>query len=324
MEARTFRDGALRDDGVPLDRLRETIATLGAGDWVWVDGIDPSDEELEVLRHQLDLHDLVVEDIHHRGQRPKVEIYPQHVFAALRPLSLGVGELVQSELFAIASLHFLATLRFSPAFDLADAVHRWPILHGVAPGTGGAFYTVADEVADDYLEVVEQLEDRADELEAKVFRSEASTAAATPLQQDLLRLRRDTVHLRRHAVPMRQAIDRLADDATLVTPELMPYFRDITDHLLRSIELTDSVREVVTTVVDIRMAQSAHQLNEVMKKLTAWAGIILVPTLIAGVYGMNFEHMPELSWAIGYPLALGIMAASAALLYRWFKRRGWV
>ena len=123
---------------------------------------------------------------------------------------------------------------------------------------------------------------------------------------------------------MRQAIDRLADDSTIVTPELMPYFRDITDHLLRSIELADSVREIVTTVVDIRMAQSAHQLNEVMKKLTAWAGIILVPTLIAGIYGMNFEHMPELSWKVGYPLALGLMAASAGLLYSWFKKRGWV
>ena len=285
MEARTFRDGALRAERVPLDRLRETIAGLGTGDWVWIDAIDPTEEELDVLRRQLDLHELVVEDIHHRGQRPKVEIYPEHVFAALRPLSLGDGELVQSELFVIAAEGSLATLRFTPVFDVTNAVHRWPLLHQVAPGTGGAFYAVADEVADDYLEVVEELEDRADELEAKVFHSEPSSSAKTALQQDLLRLRRDTVHLRRHAVPMRQAIDRLADDATLVTTELVPYYRDITDHLLRSVELTDSVREVVTTVVDIRMAQNAHQLNEVMKKLTAWAGIILVPTLVAGITG---------------------------------------
>ena len=324
MDALTFRDGALGDDRVALDRLQETIASLAEDEWVWVDGVDPSEQEIDVLRKQLDLHELVVEDIHHRGQRPKVEIYGPHVFAALRPISLAGGELVQSELFLIASERALVTIRFSPAFDLAKAIHRWPLLHSVSPGPAGAFYAVADEVADDYLEVVEDLEDRADELEAKVFRPDPPATVKTQLQRDLVRLRRDTVHVRRHAVPMRQAIDRLADDATLITPELMPYFRDITDHLLRSIELADSVREVVTTVVDIRMAQSAHQLNEVMKKLTAWAGIILVPTLIAGIYGMNFEHMPELSWKVGYPLALGLMAASSGLLYRWFRRRGWV
>jgi magnesium transporter len=103
----------------------------------------------------------------------------------------------------------------------------------------------------------------------------------------------------------------------------VPYLRDITDHLLRTIELTDGVREILTTVVDIRMAQSAHQLNEVMKKLTAWAGIILVPT-IAGIYGMNFDHMPELHWILGYPLALGMMAASAVALYLGFRKRGWL
>ena len=324
MDARTFRDGALGDDRVALDRLQETIASLADDEWVWVDGVDPGEEEIDVLRKQLDLHELVVEDIHHRGQRPKVEIYGPHVFAALRPISLAGGDLVEAELFVIASERALVTIRFSPVFDLANAIHRWPLLHAVSPGPAGAFYAVADEVADDYLEVVEDLEDRADELEAKVFRAEPAPSERTQLQQDLVRLRRDTVHLRRHAVPMRQAIDRLADDSTLVSSSLMPYYRDITDHLLRSIELADSVREIVTTVVDIRMAQSAHQLNEVMKKLTAWAGIILVPTLIAGIYGMNFEHMPELSWKIGYPLALGLMAASAGLLYRWFKKRGWV
>ena len=104
----------------------------------------------------------------------------------------------------------------------------------------------------------------------------------------------------------------------------MPYLRDISDHLLRTVELADGVRDVLTTIVDIRMAQSAHQLNEVMKKLTAWAGIILVPTLIAGIYGMNFDHMPELHWTLGYPLALGMMAASAFALYAWFRKRGWI
>ena len=324
MEATIVRTGSPEPGGIRLDSLRERIAALADDEWVWVDGVDPTDDELTELGKQLELHELVLEDVHHRDQRAKVELYPQHAFAALRPLSLGADGLVQSELFAIVSDRWLVTLRYSPAFALAGAVHRWEMMASMAPGTGAAFYTIADEVADDYLEVVEALEDRADELEAEVFHSDPPARGGTPLQIEIVQLRRDMVRLRRHAAPMRQAIDRFADDCPLVTPELVPYLRDISDHLLRTVELADGVRDVLTTIVDIRMAQSAHQLNEVMKKLTAWAGIILVPTLIAGIYGMNFDHMPELHWLLGYPLALGMMAASAAGLYLWFKKRGWV
>jgi magnesium transporter len=198
------------------------------------------------------------------------------------------------------------------------------MLCSLAPGTGAALYGVADEIVDDYLEVVEALEDKADELEAGVFHTEPAEGDRAMLQLEILRLRRDAARLRRHAVPMRQAVDRLADDSDLVTPRLVPYLRDITDHLLRTIELTDGVREILTTIVDIRMAQSANLLNEVMKKLSAWAGIILVPTLIAGIYGMNFRHMPELHWLLGYPMALAMMAISASVLYVVFRKRGWL
>ena len=322
MEAHVFRDGALRDDAVPLEELRQEVAGLEEGNWIWVDAVEPDPEDLTALQAQLDLHDLAVEDVQHRNQRPKVEIYPGHAFAVFRPFSLGPDGLVESEFFVFVSDRFLVSLRFPPVLDLERAKRRWPALATLAPGTGSALYAVADEIVDDYLEVVEQLEDKADELEGAVFRSEP--AGGTQLQLEILRLRRDAVQLRRHAVPMRQAVDRLADDSELVTPRLVPYLRDITDHLLRTIELTDGVREILTTIVDIRMAQSANQLNEVMKKLSAWAGIILVPTLIAGIYGMNFDHMPELHWALGYPLALGMMAASAVALYRGFRKRGWL
>lgn len=322
MEAHVFRDGALRDDAVPLEELRQEVAGLEEGNWIWVDAVEPDPEDLTALQAQLDLHDLAVEDVQHRNQRPKVEIYPGHAFAVFRPFSLGPDGLVESEFFVFVSDRFLVSLRFPPVLDLERAKRRWPALATLAPGTGSALYAVADEIVDDYLEVVEQLEDKADELEGAVFRSEP--AGGTQLQLEILRLRRDAVQLRRHAVPMRQAVDRLADDSELVTPRLVPYLRDITDHLLRTIELTDGVREILTTIVDIRMAQSANQLNEVMKKLSAWAGIILVPTLIAAIYGMNFDHMPELHWALGYPLALGMMAASAVALYRGFRKRGWL
>jgi magnesium transporter len=324
MEAHVFGDGALLEDDVPVDDLRTTVADLEEGDWVWVDAVEPGPEDLIALQRQLDLHELAVEDVQQRNQRPKVEIYPGHAFAVFRPFSLGPDGPAESDLFVFVSDRFLVTLRFPPVLDLERARRRWPALAALAPGTGSALYAVADEIVDDYLEVVEELEDKADELEGQVFRSETAEGDGARLQLEILRLRREAVQLRRHAVPMRQAIDRLADDSALVTQRLVPYLRDVTDHLLRTIELTDSVREILTTIVDIRMAQSANQLNEVMKKLTAWAAIILVPTLIAGNYGMNFDHMPELHWVLGYPLALGMMAASALALYVGFRRRGWL
>ena len=324
MEAHVFRDGALGADPIPPDELRSTVSDLADGEWLWVDAVDPSSEDLTTLQKQLDLHDLAVEDIQQRDQRPKLEVYPAHAFAVFRPLSLGADGLVRSELFLFVSHRFLVTIGFPPAFDLEKAKHRWPVLAALAPGTCSALYAIVDEIVDDYLEVVEELEDRADELEGEVFRAEPVQGEGAPLQLEILRLRRDAVALKRHAIPTRQAVDRLADDSDLVTERLVPYLRDVTDHLLRTIELTDGVREILTTIVDIRMAQSANQLNEVMKKLSAWAGIILVPTLIAGIYGMNFRHLPELNWVFGYPLALVVMAVSALALYIGFRKRGWL
>ena len=324
MEAYVFSDGALRADAVAPEELRSTVSDLTDDEWLWVDAVDPSSDEITLLQKQLDLHDLAVEDVQQRNQRPKLDIYPTHAFAVFRPLSYGPDGLMGSELFLFVSHRFLVTLRFPPAFDLEKAKHRWPVLASMAPGTCSALYAIADEIVDDYLEVVEELEERADELEGEVFRSESVQGSGATLQLEILRLRRDAVRLKRHAIPTRQAIDRLADDSDLMTERLVPYLRDITDHLLRTIELADGVREILTTTVDIRMAQSANQLNEVMKKLTAWAGIILVPTLIAGIYGMNFRHMPELHWVFGYPAALGLMAASAFALYVGFRKRGWL
>ncbi|MBA3363910.1 MAG: magnesium transporter CorA family protein, partial [Actinobacteria bacterium] len=278
MEAHLIRDGTLEPNPVPVEDLRSVVSQLEEVEWLWVDAVDPSTDDLTALQKQLDLHDLAVEDVQQRDQRPKLDLYPGHAFAVFRPLSYGPGGLTGSELFLFVSRRFLVTLRFPPVFEMEKARHRWPILAALAPGPCSALYAVADEIVDDYLEVVEELEARADELEGEVFRSEFVEAEGAALQLEILRLRRDVVRLKRHAIPTRQVIDRLADDSDLVTEPLVPYLRDITDHLLRTIELADGVREILTTIVDIRMAQSANQLNEVMKKLSAWAGIILVPT----------------------------------------------
>ena len=324
MEAFVVRGGATEGDPVAVSDLRSSLAALPEDAWIWVDVVDPDREELGEIQRQLDLHDLAIEDVQHRNQRPKLDLYPGHVFAVFRPLADRGGR--PRRLGAVR-------LRLGPVprdgavrsgLRPGEGEAALAVVCTLAPGAASALYAIADEIVDDYLEVVEELEDRADELESIVFRADQDPAAGPSKQLEILRIRRDAVQLRRHAVPMRQLIDRLADDSELVTPPLVPYLRDITDHLLRSIELTDGVREILTTVVDIRMAQSAHQLNEVMKKLTAWAAIILVPTLVAGIYGMNFREMPELHWVFGYPLALGVMAVSSIWLYLGFRKRGWL
>jgi magnesium transporter len=177
-------------------------------------------------------------------------------------------------------------------------------------------------VVDGYLTALEALEDEADALEDLVFEREGD--AAEELQERLFRLKRDTVVLRRSAMPLRQGIDLIQEDATLAPPALAPYFRDVMDHVIRVVELADNVRDLLTSLLEVRVAQAANRLNEAMKSMTAWAGIILVPTLIAGIYGMNFDQMPELSWQLGYPMAIGLMAGAALGLYVYFKKRGWL
>ncbi|MFN8232069.1 MAG: magnesium and cobalt transport protein CorA [Actinomycetota bacterium] len=325
ISGRAYRRGSLDPDPVEPSAAA-TFA--GDGEWCWFDVVDPTTADLQTLQRELGLHPLAAEDARHRQQRPKVELFDDHAFVVLRPLTVtSSGDIAETEVHAFVSATWIVTLRFTPAFDLEPVVHRWEASGGTVAGgsTGYALYVLVDEVADGYLSVVERLEDRADDLEDLVFGREAiSGDEQRALQTRILRLRRDVVRLRRFAMPLRQALDLVHEEPWLVGGELLPYYRDVSEHLLRSVELADNVRESLTTILEVRTAQAANQLNETTKRLTAWAGIVLVPTLIAGIYGMNFDHMPELGWQVGYPLALGLMVGSAVLLYVVFKRNDWL
>ena len=179
-------------------------------------------------------------------------------------------------------------------------------------------------MVDDFLTLVERFEDRADDIEDRIFEAANESADRLELQESLFKLKRACISLRRFAMPLRQGIDLIQEQPELAPPALGPYYRDVMDHVIRTVELVDNIRDLLTSMLEVRIAQVANHLNEVMKKLTGWAGIILVPTLIAGIYGMNFQGMPELGWKLGYPLALGLMGASALILYRMFKKREWL
>ena len=286
----------------------------------------PDDDDLTYLQKAFALHPLVLEDLRHKHQRPKVELYEGQAYVVLRPIRPADDVVLEElELHALAAPRYLVTMREDERFDMATTLHRWdgqPEL--MAQGGGFAVYALIDEVVDDYLTTVEQLEDQADDLEDMIFATDDGPADVPDVQERLFRLKRECVRLRRSAMPLRRGIDLLQEEPQLVTAPLAPYFRDVTDHVIRTVELTDNIRDLLTSMMEVRIAQVANHMNDIMKKLTAWAGIILVPTLIAGIYGMNFDNMPELGWRLGYPGALGLMALSSLVLYLIFKKREWL
>jgi magnesium transporter len=315
-----YRGGLVQDEECDPARAAELLADPDVR--LWVDARDPDERELELLRKQFGLHPLSIEDAIHWNQRSKVEIFERYFAVVVHALDLDDDdELLDSEIHLFVGDGFFLTVRGRPVFDLApvrERVHRSPELMG----TGGAFllYALLDEVVDGYLSVVERLEDLSDDIEDRVFQEDGESTA----QQEIFRLKRRVVAFRRIVVPLREVVDLVEEQPGFVGPVLAPYYRDVLDHVLRTIEFVDNIRDLLSTALEAQLAQVSNRLNVVMKKLSSWAAIVLVPTLIAGIYGMNFRHMPELAWQYGYPLSLGTMLVAALLLYRGFRKRGWL
>ena len=315
-----FRGAVAWGEDCDPERAAELLADPDVR--LWVDARDPEPEELELLRKQFGLHPLSIEDAIHWNQRSKVEIFERYFAVVVHGIRLDEhDELVDAEIHLFAGDRFFITVRARQAFDLQpvrERVRRSPELIG----TAGSFflYALLDEVVDGYLTVVERLEDLSDEIEDRVFQDDGESTA----QAEIFRLKRRVVAFRRIVVPLREVVDLVQEQPGFVTPVLAPYYRDVLDHVLRTIEFIDNIRDLLTTALEAQLAQVSNRLNVVMKKLTSWAAIVLVPTLIAGIYGMNFRHMPELDWTFGYPFALGTMLVAALLLYRGFRKRGWL
>ena len=325
---RVFKDGGLKHE-IPFDA--EAIRGARRDDQrVWIDAIDPTDEELRQVQRELDLHDLAVEDSMRWGQRAKVDFYPEHLFLVAHGIDLDEQDAIvdrEVHLFAGGG-YFVATVRREPLFEFGNVADRFASAPDLSTeGIGYLLYLILDEIVDGYLDGIERFEDLSDDIEDDVASDDDANAppeSTRDLARRIFLLRQQVVRFRRLTSPMREVVDLLLETPTVVTQPLTPYFRDVLDHVIRSMELTDNVRDLLTSARELQLAQVSNRLNIVMKKLTAWAAIILIPTLIAGIYGMNFRHMPELDWTFGYPLALAIMLASAGLLYRTFRKRDWL
>jgi magnesium transporter len=318
---REVQDGELGEerefDPDAIDRA------VGDGRHLWLDVTDPGPEELGRLQRAFGLHELSIEDSLRWGQRSKLEFYADYVFVVVHGLRLDGGDrLVDSEVHLFAAPKgYVITVRREPMFDFGPVVRRMRGDRQLArEGIGFPLYLILDEIVDGYLAVVDRFEDLSDDIEDRVFEEEGEAG----VQEDIFRLKRQVVGFRRLAMPVREVVDLLHESPGVVTQPLRPYFRDVLDHVIRASEFIDNIRDLLTSALESQLAQVSNRLNVVMKHLTAWAAIILVPTLIAGIYGMNFEHMPELSWRIGYPVALGTMVVSGAILYTLFKKRDWL
>jgi magnesium transporter len=290
--------------------------------FAWIGLFEPTEDEFDSVRREFDLHELAVEDAIKAHQRPKLEVYDDTLFVVLKTARY-IDELDEVELGEIqifAGNGFIVTVRHGETalHDVRLRLEERPDLLRLGPGA--ALHAIIDRVVDDYGPIIAALEHDIRQVEADVF----SDARPTPAVR-IYKLKREVLELYGAVAPLVDPVDRLErGDYPFIPEELRPYFRDVKDHLIRSVREVDSFRELLTSVLAANLTQISVRQNEDVRKISAWAAIIAVPTLISGIYGMNFEHMPELGWSFGYAFALTGMAAACLLLYRLFKRAGWL
>jgi magnesium transporter len=305
------------DPGELRDRATEE------GDFVWVGLHEPSEEEIADVARTFDLHPLAVEDAVTAHQRPKLERYGHTLFLVLKTLwYVDEQDAVETGEIALFIGHdFVVSVRHGQGNELHSARTDLEAGHqALTHGPGGVVYAVMDRVVDEYVAVVEELVIDVDEIETSVFSDQRTNDSAR-----MYILKREIAEVRRAVLPLREPLNRfVAGSVHGVREEAAPFFRDVADHLARAAETVDSLDALLSTAFDAHLAQISVQQNDDMRKISAGAALIVVPTLIAGIYGMNFRHMPELDWTLGYPFALLLMAAAAGGLWVLFKRSGWL
>jgi magnesium transporter len=304
--------------------LSDVSETLQASDrFVWIGLYEPDAEILRQVQQEFGLHDLAVEDALGAHQRPKLEQYEGSLFVVLRTAQLGAdGQLEFGETHLFVGARYLISVRHASAKShvaLRARCESTPEL--LSKGPGFVLYALMDFIVDQYFPVVEGLEERLNELEEQIF-GERFTRDTTAR---IYRLKRDLLALKRAVSPLVDVCNRLMRfDFAVIPDDTRLYFRDIYDHVLRVNENIDTLRELLTSALEANRSLVSVSQNEDTKRLASWAAIIAVPTMIAGIYGMNFTSMPELQWAYGYPIVMGLMAAACAGLFVGFKRSGWL
>jgi magnesium transporter len=315
----------LADSSVETDDFVEITSALADPDsLVWIDICGPEEGQLEPLVDVLGLHELAVEDVNKHGQRAKLDRFPSHAFLVAYART-DDGDMAEVDFFV--GTNWLLTVRelndHGEAFPIDGPRARYERTRQVDRKVGYLLYTLMDSLVDGYFSAADQVEDRLELIEEDLF--EHGPPVDGSLQQELLTLRRELIGFRRRVVPLRDVVlSLLRREIPWIEEEAILYFEDVLDHLLRVTDQIDTQRELMGNVVDASLALSSNRMNEVMKKMTSWGAILIVATLVAGIYGMNFQNMPELRWKYGYFMALGTMVATTGTLYLYFRRKKWL
>lgn len=291
---------------------------------LWLDLADPGAAELDLLREGLSLHPLAIEDIEKRRQRPKLDTYPsQYVIVAYEILDRGADHRHElGEVHLIVSRGALVSIHWGPSPTLADVTRlfraRTP---GVAEDSGALLYSILDEIADGYPRLLDRISEQIDSIENRVVAGERERDAL----RDVLQVKRGLLELRRVIAPLRDVANTLLRrELDVVSAAALPYYQDLYDHLVRVLDAIDLYRDILAAALDANLAMASNNLNLVVKRLTALTVILMLPTLIAGIYGMNFAVMPELHWPWGYAFALGLMLAVILGALAFFRGRDWL
>ncbi|MEX2658239.1 MAG: magnesium and cobalt transport protein CorA [Acidimicrobiales bacterium] len=322
VDCAVYEEGVRRAGEVPLDRALEEGRSKEGG-FVWIGLVSPDAPELEAIATEFELPLLAVEDAVHAHQRAKLEVYDETLFVALKAARyVDTEEAVEiSELMLFIGAGFVVTVRHGESSVFSEVratIEDAP--QELRCGPAGILHAVLDRVVDDHEAVLGGLDQDVDEIELQVF-SEARINHA----ERIYKLKREMLEFRQAVVPLAQPLEHLtAGRVPHIGPVPVEYFRDVQDHVLRVSEQIDSLSALLDSALSANLAQVGVRQNEDMRKISAWVAIAGVSTLIAGVYGMNFQHMPELGWLLGYPFALALMLASSLYLYLLFRRRDWL
>ncbi len=291
--------------------------------FMWVGLHDPTQDELDQVAVEFGLHKLAVEDALNAHQRPKLEEYDDSLFLVLKTVRYDedTQQIELGDVMLFVGDSFVVSVRHGRARALADVRKRLEAHQEILDcGPSSVMYAIVDRVVDDYTEIAVEVEEDIEEVEERVFSPERTNDAAR-----IYNLKREVVEFRRAVLPLVDPLAKLAAGSVPHVHERMrPFFRDIADHAIRVSDQVQSFDDLLTSVLTANLAQVGVQQNSDMRRISAWVAIAVVPTMIAGIYGMNFDHMPELDWLWGYPVVLLVMAGACSALYRGFRRSGWL
>jgi magnesium transporter len=323
-------DCAIYRDGIRMAGPTDFSAALHeartAGDaFLWIGLHEPTQSELDRVTSDFGLHPLAVEDALRAHQRPKLEVYDDSLFLVLKPAAYDEesGTVSADELMVFVGDSFVVTVRHGATNPLSSVRRRLEDDPAVLRhGPTAVMYGVSDAVVDHYMEVAADLHNDLEELEQAVF---APAEAGRGIANRIYAFKRQVLEFRRATGPLAEPMARLSSvGIPFVDERSRPFFRDVSDHLTRVNEQVEGLDRLLSDILSADLAQMSVQQNDDMRKISAWAAMFAVPTAIAGVYGMNFDHMPELHWVWGYPAVLVVIVCLCLMLYRWFKKRGWL